>query len=220
MILPLTLKSKAFDINNNFIITLDGPAASGKGVIGRRLAEKFKLVYCQSSIVYRNLALSCLNQEIDPTDTKTVIQLSKTVKYSEDSQLNDERISIVASQIAVIPEVRVNLGKYLIKLIEVTPRIIMEGRDIGTVIAPFADLKIFITADVNIRAKRRYQELLSQGKTHSLEEVLSQLKIRDQRDTERNAAPLTIPNGALEIDSSYSSPEEIIDKIIKFIEIR
>lgn len=125
----------------------------------------------------------------------------------------------MASQIAVIPEVRINLGKYLIKLIEITPRIIMEGRDIGTVIAPFADLKIFITADVNIRAQRRYQELLTEGKAYDLSEVLSQLKIRDQRDTERNAAPLSIPNGALEIDTSYLSPEEIIDKIIKFIEI-
>ncbi|XVN43617.1 MAG: (d)CMP kinase [Candidatus Rickettsia vulgarisii] len=217
--LPLTLKSKAFDINNNFVVTLDGPAASGKGTIGKRLAEKFKLTYYQSSIVYRSLALSCLNQEIDPTDTKAVIELSKTVKYLEDRQLNDERISIVASQIGVIPEVRINLGKYLVKLIETTPRIIMEGRDIGTVIAPSADLKIFITADVNIRAERRYQELLSQGKSCNLEEVLSQLKIRDQRDTERNAAPLTVSKGALEIDTSYLSPEEIIDIIMKFIEI-
>ncbi|MCC8417442.1 MAG: (d)CMP kinase [Rickettsia endosymbiont of Bryobia graminum] len=217
--LPLTLKSKAFDINNNFTITLDGPAASGKGTIGKRLAEKFKLVYCQSSIVYRSLALSCLNQKIDPTDVKAVTELSQTVKYLENTGLNTEEISIVASQIAVIPEVRTNLGKYLIKLIEITPRIIMEGRDIGTVIAPFADLKIFITADVNIRAQRRYQELLTEGKACDLAEVLSQLQIRDQRDTERNTAPLSIPNGALEIDTSYLSPEEVIDKIIKFIEI-
>lgn len=216
----MRLKSKAFDVNNNFVVSLDGPAAAGKGTIARIIAEKFGLIYCQSSLVYRSLALACIKSKIEPTDIDAVIKLSKTTPYYQVEDLSDEKLGIIASQLAIIPEVRNNLGEYLINLIANTPRIIMEGRDIGTVIAPAADLKIFITADINVRAERRYKELSKNGISCIFTDVLSQLKTRDIRDTERPVAPLMLPNGALEIDTSFLAPMEIVDKIVEFISVR
>lgn len=216
----MTLKSQAFNISNNFVVALDGPAASGKSTIGQMLAQKLKLTYFQSSIVYRSLAISCINQKIDLTDINGIIELSKSTEYVQNSELDSEIVGNVASKIAIIPEVRNNLGKYLGKLIKTTPRIIMEGRDIGTVVAPNADLKIFIRADIVIRAKRRYKELQEKGGEYIFDTVLEQLKIRDKRDIERDIAPTLPPQGALEIDISYLSPKEVIDKIMEFISVR
>lgn len=216
----MTLRSKAFDINNKFVVSLDGPAASGKGTIGRLLAAKLELAYFQSSKVYRNLALSCINNKIDPNDQDAVIKLSQDISIVQDKELGAENIGMIASQVAIIPEVRSNLGEYLVELIRITPRIIMEGRDIGTVIAPSADLKIFINADIKVRSERRYNELHKSGTRYTLSDILAQLEIRDQRDRERISSPLTIPEGALEIDTSLLAPQEVVDKIIEFISIR
>lgn len=216
----MTLKSQAFNISNNFVVALDGPAASGKSTIGQMLAQKLKLTYFQSSIVYRSLAISCINQKIDLTDINGIIELSKSTEYVQNSELDSEIVGNVASKIAIIPEVRNNLGKYLGKLIKTTPRIIMEGRDIGTVVAPNADLKIFIRADIVIRAKRRYKELQEKGGEYIFDTVLEQLKMRDKRDIERDIAPTLPTQGALEIDTSYLSPKEVIDKIMEFISVR
>ncbi|WP_375359442.1 (d)CMP kinase [Candidatus Tisiphia endosymbiont of Neophilaenus lineatus] len=216
----MTLKSQAFNISNNFVVALDGPAASGKSTIGQMLAQKLKLTYFQSSIVYRSLAISCINQKIDLTDINGIIELSKSTEYVQNSELDSEIVGNVASKIAIIPEVRNNLGKYLGKLIKTTPRIIMEGRDIGTVVVPNADLKIFIRADIVIRAKRRYKELQEKEGEYIFDTVLKQLKIRDKRDIERDIAPTLPPQGALEIDTSYLSPKEVIDKIMEFISVR
>ncbi len=216
----MTLKSQAFDINNNFVVALDGPAASGKSTIGRMLSQKLNLTYFQSSIVYRSLALSCINQKIDLTDINRIIELSKSTEYIQNSELDSEVVGNIASKVAVIPEVRNNLGVYLVKLIETTPRIIMEGRDIGTVVAPSANLKIFIKADIVIRAKRRCKELQEKDGEYLFDTVLQQLETRDKRDIERDIAPLTISPGTLEIDTSYLSPKKVIDKIMEFISVR
>ncbi|MCC8399049.1 MULTISPECIES: (d)CMP kinase [Rickettsieae] len=216
----MTLKSQALDICNNFVVALDGPAASGKSTIGRMLAQKLELTYFQSGIVYRSLALSCIKQKIDLTDINRIIELSKSTEYIKNSELDSEVVGNIASQVAVIPEVRNNLGIYLVKLIKTIPRIVMEGRDIGTVVAPKADLKIFIKADIVIRAKRRYKELQKKDGECLFDVVLKQLETRDKRDIERDIAPLTISPGTLEIDTSYLSPEKVIDKIMEFILVR
>ncbi|QQV75185.1 Cytidylate kinase [Rickettsia tillamookensis] len=211
------LKTKAFDISQNFTISLDGPAASGKGTIGLILAKKFSLKYFQSSIVYRQLAFDCINQKIDVTDIDTVIALSKELKLDNNLDLENENIGDIASQIAIISEVRNNLNKYLINLVETTPRIIMEGRDIGTVVAPNADLKIFITANPQIRAERRYKQLQAKGKTCILDEILRQIILRDKRDKERKAAPLLPASDALIIDTSELSAVEVVEEITNYI---
>ncbi len=214
----MTLKSKAFDFHSKFVIALDGPAASGKGTVGKLLSNRLNLSYFQSSIVYRSLALACIKNSIDISDTKAVVNLSKSLELSQDTEaLQSESIGSVASKIAAIPEVRDNLGVHLKRIIETTPRILMEGRDIGSVIAPNADLKLFIKADVAIRAKRRYKELLDRGEESSYDRVLEQLILRDDRDTTRSSGPLVLPPDALEIDTSYLAPEEVLEKIFEVI---
>lgn len=211
------LKTKAFDISQNFTISLDGPAASGKGTIGLILAKKFSLKYFQSSIVYRQLAFDCISQKIDVTDIDAVIALSKELKLDNNFDLENENIGNIASQIAVISEIRNNLNKYLINLVKTTPRMIMEGRDIGTVIAPDADLKIFITANPQIRAERRYKQLQAKGKTCILDEILRQIILRDKRDKERKAAPLLPASDALIIDTSKLSAMEVVEEVTNYI---
>jgi len=213
----LDLKTKAFDFSQNFTISLDGPAASGKGTIGLILAEKFSLKYFQSSIVYRQLAFDCISQKIDVTDIDTVIALSKELKLDNNLDLENENIGDIASQIAVISEVRNNLNKYLINLVKTTPRIIMEGRDIGTVVAPDADLKIFITANPHVRAERRYKQLQAKGKACILDEILQQIILRDKRDKERETAPLLPASDALIIDTSELSAMEVVEEVINYI---
>lgn len=211
------LKSKALDFTQNFVIALDGPAASGKGTIGLMLAEKFSLKYVQSSIVYRQLAFNCIKEKIDITDINKVISLSKEIDITDKFDLEDENIGGVASQIAVIAEVRDNLNKHLVKLINTTPRILMEGRDIGTIVAPNADFKIFIIANPEVRAERRYKQLQAKGKACILDEILQQIILRDKRDKEREVAPLLPALDALIIDTSKLSPLSVVEQIIQFI---
>ncbi len=213
----MNLKSKAFDFTQNFIIALDGPAASGKGTIGLMLAEKFSLKYVQSSIVYRKLALDCISQKIDIADINKVIALSKEIDITGKFDLEDENIGAIASQIAVIAEVRDNLNKHLVKLINTTPRILMEGRDIGTIVAPNADFKIFITANPEVRAERRYKQLQAKGKACILDEILQQIILRDKRDKEREVAPLLPALDALIIDTSKLSPLSVVEQVTQFI---
>lgn len=210
------LKSKALDFSKNFVIALDGPAASGKGTIGLMLAEKFSLKYVQSSIVYRQLAFNCIKEKIDITDINKVISLSKEIDITDKFDLEDENIGGVASQIAVIAEVRDNLNKHLVKLINTTSRILMEGRDIGTIVAPDADFKIFITATPEVRAERRYKQLQAKGKACILDEILQQIILRDKRDKEREVAPLLSALDALIIDTSKLSPLSVVEQIMQF----
>lgn len=213
----MNLKSKAFDFSQEFVVALDGPAASGKGTIGLMLAEKFSLKYFQSSIVYRELAFNCIKKKVDITNINEVISLSKELEITNEFDFEDENIGNVASQIAVIAEVRDNLNKHLLKLIRTIPRILMEGRDIGTVVAPNADFKIFITANPYIRAERRYKQLQAKGKECILDEILQQIILRDKRDKEREVAPLLPALDALIIDTSMLSPISVVEEITQFI---
>ena len=216
----MQLSEKMYNQDNDFVVALDGPSASGKGLIGSMLAEEFGLKYVQSSIVYRGLAYICLQDNISPDDFDSVIKLSATIDVVAQTygvDLNLEIIGDFASKISSIVQVRQNLGHYLKKLIETTPRIVMEGRDIGTVIAPNADLKIFITANVQVRAARRFKQLRLEGKECILSDVLDLLKSRDKRDRLRSAAPLKAAADALVIDTSDLAPADVIQKIKDFV---
>jgi len=216
----MRLIDKANNRNINFVVALDGPSAAGKGLVGKLLAEKLGLVYAQSSIVYRGLAYVCIMAGISAGDEAGIIKLSASsdvIKEAGGVDLNVEEIGDFASKLSVIQEVRDNLGSYLLNLIASTPRIIMEGRDIGTVVAPNADLKIFITANVEVRAKRRFKQLQDEGKDCILSDVLKLLKSRDERDSMRSAAPLKAASDALVIDTSNLTPEEVLQKIVDFM---
>ena len=216
------LKEKAYNQHNRFVIALDGPSASGKGSIGRMLASEFNLEYVQSGIFYRSLAYLCIVNNIDVTEVKKIIELSgrnNLTELTKGADLNQENIGNYASKISTIPEVRANINKCLILMVKTHPRIIMEGRDIGTVIAKDADLKIFITADVNKRAERRYKQLHEEGKKCKLEEVLELLKERDLRDSMRITDPLLVSSDAFIIDTSHMNQKQVIAEIKNYIEL-
>lgn len=221
----LTLKQKAYDFSCTFKIALDGPAASGKGTIARILAEEFQLLYIQSSIVYRGLACVCIKEKIDLTNLATSLHQISNLSTKTDeihkaiqtNDLSDENISKASSIIAAIPQVRQNLGLYLKQIVNNATRLIMEGRDIGTVIMPEADLKLFITADNTVRAKRRYKQLLDSGKQCILTDILNQIIQRDQRDTTRAEAPLLSAKDAVLIDTSELDIKQVIDKVLNYL---
>jgi cytidylate kinase len=212
----MNLLDKAYNNNLNFVIALDGPVASGKGHIAHLLAEEFALIYVASSIVYRGLAYICLQESIRAEDEQTIIELSRNVDIisrTKGVDLNLEIIGEFASKLSILPEVRQNLGIYLKKLIQITPRIIMEGRDVGTIIAPNADLKIFITASAEVRAMRRYKQLRDAGKDCILSDVLDLLKSRDERDMSRSVAPLIPASDAYIIDTTNLTADQVIQRI-------
>jgi cytidylate kinase len=214
------LKSKSQDLNLGFTVTLDGPAASGKGLIGVMLAEFFSLEYFQSGALYRGVAHLCLRNQIDPQDFNSISDILGNidlVEYIKDKDLSLEEIGITASKVAVIPDLRFILNEYQRNIIQSVPRIIMEGRDIGTVIAPQADLKIFLTASSEVRAARRFKQLRSLDNECILEQVLRDMIERDLRDSARDSAPLKVPQDALVIDTSDLEPAEVIRTINEFI---
>ena len=217
----MSLKEKALNLNYKFTVALDGPSASGKGHIGRMVAEAYSLEYFQSSLVYRGLARLCLEKAIDPSDEQEVIKLStfaEIVDYAKNFDLADEIIGNIASKVSIVAEVRKNLSEHLLRLVKKTPRLIMEGRDIGTVIAPNAPLKIFLTASVEQRAERRFKQLIASGKQCILPEILEQLKERDMRDQTRSAGPLVAAKDALIIDTSNILPQQVFEVIDNFIQ--
>ena len=212
----MSLLDKAYNNHLNFVVALDGPSASGKGHIGSLIAEEFSLTYVSSGIVYRGLAYICLQEKLATDDKIKIIELSQNadiISRTKDVDLNVEIIGEFASKISILPQVRENLGFYLKKLIQTTPRIIMEGRDIGTVIAPNADLKIFITAYAEVRATRRYKQLLWSGKDCILSDVLDLLKSRDERDISRKVAPLVPATDACIIDTTNLTPDQVVQKV-------
>lgn len=216
----MRLAEKLYNTENKLVIALDGPSASGKGTIGSMLAKEFSLVYVQSSLMYRGLAYICIQNNISPEDVESITKLSKNadiISIVDGVDLNTEIIGNFASKISIFDQVRTNIGKYLQQLIKTTPRIIMEGRDIGTVVAPNADLKIFINADVKVRAERRYKQLRLAGKDCMLTDILDLLEERDRRDTARLVAPLKAANDAFVIDTTNLSPLEIIQNIKDFV---
>ena len=220
--MPVSVKEKLFNHNHKdrLVIALDGPSASGKGHIGRLLAGKFGLEYVESSRVYRGLAYLCLQRSIKEADLHEIIELSKenVLNLCRNVDLQHEEIGQMASKVSIIPEVRKNLTKGLVSTIASTHRIIMEGRDIASVVAPEADIKIFITADVNIRAERRYKQLRAAGKECMLADILDALVERDQRDSNRKVAPLKAMPDSIVVDTSELSPEEVVEYIIDSID--
>ena len=218
--MTISLQDKASGLDNKFTVALDGPSAAGKGLIASMLAQRFNLVYFQSSILYRGLSWLCLKNNISIDDDIAVVQFATKTDILNSvisADINDEHIGTIASKISSITELRQYLNHYQQDLMKSTPRIIMEGRDIGTVIAPWADLKIFITANVEIRAARRFKQLRQLGKTCTMEQILRQLIERDERDETRITAPLKPSPEALIIDSSSLEPEQVIEIVENYM---
>ena len=193
------------------IVAIDGPAASGKGTIAKKLAEYFNLSYLDTGILYRAVALQMLTKGMNEKDSQSAEKVARQVSIDsiDHTGIRTRAVSDLASKIATIPGVRQELldrqRRFAQNPDPGKDGAILDGRDIGTVVCPHADFKIFIMADLEIRAKRRWKELLQSDPTVIYCEVLEEMRSRDERDTNRKDAPLAVTSGALVIDTSNKS---------------
>lgn len=188
-----------------FTIAIDGPAAAGKGTIARALADRLGLAYLDTGLLYRATALRTLSGE-NPVTAAENLQETDLAKPG----LRAPDISQEASRVSAIPEVRAALVRFQKDFAKREGGAVLDGRDIGTVICPDADIKLFLTASDAVRARRRHAELAAQGRPDSYEEVLEEMRIRDRRDSTRASAPLKPARDAIIIDTSDMSIEDCL----------
>ena len=185
------------------MIAVDGPAASGKGTIARALAERFGLPHMDTGLLYRAVALNLWRWGGDPGSEFEAVRACEDINLdSGDPELRSEPVSKIASKISAYPEVRKALLDRQRDFASQPGGAVLDGRDIGTVIAPGADAKLFVTASQEVRAQRRVRELLERGMPAHYEDVLLDLKARDSRDSERETAPLRQAEDAILLDTS------------------
>jgi len=201
------------------VIAIDGPAASGKGTLAKRLAEYFGLDYLDTGSIYRALGYKILHAGADPTDEAVALKMAKEISVEDlkNPHLYDEGIGKAASIVAVIPAVRDALFKFQKDFTKSPKGAVLDGRDIGTVICPDADFKFFITADLDARAERRYKHLQNKGKSIIYQDVLEDLQRRDERDSGRAVAPLTKADDAVRINTTNMPVDEVFDKIVSIV---
>jgi cytidylate kinase len=209
------------DIKSKIKIAVDGEAGTGKGSICKRIATNFNLHYCQSGTYYRRLAYIALMQNIKDVDK--IIEIAKNPSQLEavdDADICNDEVAEVTSEIAAIEQVREALLGVQKEVFVRFPRVIMEGRDIGTVIAPDAQIKLYFTADIDARAKRRAaQYRVSRIQAHE-DEVKEKMIERDRRDKSRKDAPLVIAPDAIVLDNSEDGIEAFYQKVLEAIKNR
>jgi CMP/dCMP kinase len=204
------------------IIAIDGPAASGKGTIARQIASVYGLHYLDTGLLYRAVAKAVLDTGHSPDDVTRAIEAAVMLDPAkfDDLALKTQAITEAASVVAAIPEVRQALINYQRGFATRPPGAVLDGRDIGTVIAPGADIKIFVVATPEVRASRRTRELQARGEMAEEQDVLADLLRRDERDSRRTAAPLKAAPDAhlldtthLGIDAAFRAAVDIIEAV-------
>jgi cytidylate kinase len=209
-------------------IAIDGPGGAGKSTLAKAVAKALGLVYVDTGALYRTVGYFVRSKDVDPTDAEAVTallpELSLKVRYEDGRQLvllngtdlgdaiRDNEVSMYASRVSAIPAVRA----FLLDAQQTIARendVVMDGRDIGTVILPDATLKIFLTASPECRARRRHRELLEKGKEISYEQVLADMNARDHADETRSIAPAVAAPDAVPLDNSALSVEESVEFI-------
>ena len=217
------------------IIAIDGPAASGKSTTAKLVAKKLKVTYLDTGAMYRAVTLQLLRSKIDFVDIDKVSAILddliidmfdhkgvNIVKINDEDVTGEIRSSNVTkyvSEVSALLSVRESMVVMQREIGHKTDCVI-EGRDIGTIVFPNADYKFFMVADIKMRAKRRLKEMNQLGIVKSLKEVISELEIRDQKDSSRDNSPLRKAKDAIEIDTSNLSIDEQVDKIIDHIKIK
>lgn len=210
------------------IVTLDGPSGSGKGTVGRLLARVLNFNYLDSGLLYRAVAILVIEKGIALSDVSNIEEIARNMNLefsSEDNKIfldgfdvsnsiRTEEISIVSSKVAQLKSVRAILHEIQRGYLKGNG-LIADGRDMGTVIFPDADLKIFITASPEARAYRRHKELLGRGESVSLRDLERSIASRDRSDSERKISPLVPAVDAIIIDTSNMTVEEVKDEIVK-----
>lgn len=211
-----------------FNIAIDGPAGAGKSTIAKKLAKELGYVYVDTGAMYRAMAYFFLQQGVDKDDeaaiTAAVSGADVTIRYENGAQqvllngenvtayLRTEQVGNMASATSVYPAVRTKLVALQQKLAKTTD-VIMDGRDIGTCVLPDAQVKIYLTASVDTRAKRRYNELVEKGEAADLEKIATDIEARDNRDMHREMSPLRQAEDAVLVDSSDMSIDEVVAAI-------
>lgn len=196
------------------IIAVDGPAASGKGTLARALAAHFGLNYLDTGSLYRMVALEVLRAGGDPADAASAIRAAKKLNPSNygDEELRGGEVGAAASVVAANPGVREAVLGMQREFAHRPPGAVLDGRDIGTVVCPEADLKLFVTASRDIRARRRLKELLARGETVNLQQVEDDLAARDRRDEQRTVSPLIKSGDAHLLDTTDLSIETAFER--------
>jgi cytidylate kinase len=219
-------------MSKNIIVAIDGYSSCGKSTLAKALAKRLNFIYIDSGAMYRAVTLFFLRNNIDLTDKKSVINALNNIHVdfqTSDNQtlitLNSEDVSKEIRQMPVadkvstvsaIKDVRIEMVKQQQRMGR-SGNIVMDGRDIGTVVFPNADLKLFMTADPQIRAERRYNELISKGENVNMEEIFENLAKRDHQDTTREESPLIQAEDAVVLDNSYIDEKQQLEFAIGYI---
>jgi cytidylate kinase len=205
----------------SIVIAVDGPAASGEGTIARALASHFGLPHMDTGLLYRAVALNLFRFGGDPgSEFEAMRACDLTSNSLDDPELRSEVVGSIASRISAYPSVREKLLERQRGFAQQAGGAVLDGRDIGTVIAPQADVKLFVTASVEVRARRRLAELLSRGISAHLEDVVIDLKARDSRDASRDAAPMLQADDAILLDTSEFDIDAAVAAAIDMAEKR
>lgn len=212
----------------NFTVAIDGPVGSGKGTLSIELAKQLDALYLYTGGMYRSLALACIREKVNLEDKEKILEVLKRIKIdlktdslgpkvflnSEDvtEEIFNPEVGNAVPIVAAIQEVRKEMVARQKELIN-GKRSVVEGRDISTVVAPNAELKIYLTAEVEVRARRRFVQFEEKGIHKTYEEVLSDTKKRDELDTKREASPLAIAKDAFIIDTTNDSTLDTVEKV-------
>jgi len=219
------------DTRHSFIITLDGPAGAGKSTLAKSLAKELGFKFLDTGAMYRTVALASLRElPFPPDDTKLKVILKNLNYHTEDSRvfLNNEEVTETirtketteaSGVIASNPLVREKLVE-MQRQAALGKKIVCEGRDQGTVVFPAAQCKFFLTASPEVRAKRRFEELKSKGVNASMDELVTSMRTRDERDSSRTVGPLVAASDAILVDTSNLSASEVLDKLLEVVRAR
>jgi CMP/dCMP kinase len=203
------------------IIAVDGPAASGKGTIARALARHYGLPHLDTGLLYRAVAASVLRNDLTPErEADAVACCDFDDALFDDPWLRSDEVGRVASIVSAHPLVRSSLFQRQRRFAQQPGGAVLDGRDIGTVIAPDADAKLFVKATPAIRARRRHADLRAQGSLASYDKVLADIRARDDRDSRRGVAPLTQAPDAALLDTSFLSIDAAVQRAIALVEAR
>ena len=211
-------------------VAIDGPAGAGKSTIAKRIAKKLGYIYVDTGAMYRAMAYYLIQNQVDATDKDAIVAACQhadiSIRYQDGEQvvllngenvnayLRTEAVGNMASVSSAVPEVRKKLVELQQKLARETD-VVMDGRDIGTVVLPDADVKVYLTASVETRAKRRFLELQEKGEQADLAKIAADIEDRDYRDMHRDISPLRQAEDATLVDSSDMTIDQVVERILE-----
>lgn len=214
----------------SYSIAIDGPAGAGKSTIAKRIAKELQFIYVDTGAMYRAMAIYFMKQNIDSSDEQAINagceNVDITIEYLDGEQqvilngenvtsmLRTEAVGKMASKTSIYTEVRSKLVDLQRKLAK-TSNVIMDGRDIATTVLPDAEVKIYLTASVEARATRRFEELKSKGENPNFEEIKADIENRDYADMHRKISPLKQAKDAILVDSSNMTIEDVVNKVVE-----